>query len=89
MNKGNFVKAVALKSGLTIKDVESAYKAMMDVVEETIKEDSIILPGFGTCKLVEKQARQGVNPATKQAISIPASNNPTFKFSSAFKAKFN
>jgi len=37
------------------------------------------LVGFGTFQVMERKARRGVNPQTRQAITIPAKNVPKFK----------
>jgi len=86
MNKGDIVNAIANKAGFTLKDADEAYKAFVEAVAEALKAgDSVALAGFGTFKVKEKPARQGINPQTKQAITIPASKVPSFKFGKSFK----
>ena len=41
-------------------------------VSETKKADSFTLPGIGKLVLVKRKARMGRNPATGEAIKIPA-----------------
>ena len=41
--------------------------------------------GFGTFEVSERAAREGVNPATMEKITIPASKSPKFKAGKAFK----
>lgn len=89
MNKAEFVKAIAEKSGLSVKDAGTAYDAMTEVVAETIKKEKIVLAGFGTFELRQKAARQGINPLTKEKIHISASNMPALKFGKSFKELFN
>ena len=43
------------------------------------------LVGFGTFEAKKRGARVGRNPATKEAIEIPASTAPVFKAGKAFK----
>jgi DNA-binding protein HU-beta len=54
-----------------------------------VKGDDIQLIGFGTFTVVERAERTGHNPATKQAITIPASKSPKFKAGKALKDKLN
>ena len=49
------------------------------MVKDALKSgDSIALVGFGTFKVAERAARQGLNPRTKEAIKIPAARVPKF-----------
>lgn len=90
MNKGELVKAVADKAGMTVKDAGAAYEAFVAVVADALKKgDKVALVGFGTFELKHKAAREGINPQTKAKVTIPASNAPALKFGKAFKDLFN
>lgn len=43
------------------------------------KHDRYIIQGFGTFKVVKRKARKGVNPRTKQKITIPEKHAVKFK----------
>lgn len=86
MNKGEFIKAIAGKAEITIKEAEKVYAAFLDTVAETLRAgDQVNLAGFGTFAVKERQAREGINPLTKEKISIPATKVPSLKFGKAFK----
>lgn len=86
MNKGDLVSAIAEKAGFTLKDADEAYKAFVSSVAEALKKgEDVTLAGFGTFKVKTRAARTGINPQTKQKITIPASKVPTFKFGKSFK----
>lgn len=90
MNKTDFIKAVASKADLSIKDATAAVEAYAAVVAEALKAgDKVALAGFGTYELKQKAERAGFNPIKKEAIVIPASNAPVLKFGKAFKDMFN
>lgn len=90
MNKGQFIKAVAEEAKFTIKEAQTFYDAFVTVVTKTLKKkEKVALLGFGSFELRKKAARTGINPQTKKAVKIPASNAPAFKVSKAFKANFN
>lgn len=90
MNKGEFIKTVAEKSGLTQKDTDLAFAAFVATIEETLKAgDKIQLPGFGSFEVKTRAARNGINPQTKAVVEIPACNVPTFKFGKNFKNTLN
>jgi len=89
MNKTEFLRAVADKAGLTLKDAGRAYDAMYDVVRETLANgEKIQLVGYGTYELKCKPARECINPATKTKVKVPACKVPCFKFGKAFKELF-
>jgi DNA-binding protein HU-beta len=88
MNKTELVNAIAAKAGLTQAQAKSAIDATVEAISEAVaKGDKITLIGFGTFSVVEKGARQGINPATKQKIEIPARKAVKFKAGAELAAK--
>ena len=85
MNKTEFVKAIAEKSGLTKKEAAAAVAAALEIIADTIPEDTVSLSGFGTFGCKHRQAREGKNPRTGEMVSISAANVPFFKASKALK----
>ena len=86
MTKAELVTAIAEKTGLTKKDSEKALAAFVDSVTESLaKGESIQLVGFGTFEVRERAAREGINPRTKETITIPATKVPAFKAGRALK----
>jgi DNA-binding protein HU-beta len=64
-------------------NIEEA-NAVIDVFVEAIKEalsknDEILLVGFGRFIKSKVEARNGINPKTRQPIKIPAYMQPRFK----------
>ena len=53
------------------------------------KGDKVALIGFGTFQVVKKDAREGINPATKAKIKIPAKKVVKFKAGADLAAKVN
>ena len=49
------------------------------------KGDKVSLVGFGTFETRKRAERNGINPQTKKAIKIPATNAPVFKAGKALK----
>lgn len=80
MNKTELISAVAEKSGLSKADAKKAVDAFVDAVTEELKAGGkVALLGFGTFSAVEKAARTGVNPRTKETIEIAARKVAKFK----------
>lgn len=86
MTKAEFITAVAEKAGMTKKDTEAAVSAVIDTITDSLaKGDKIQLVGFGTFEVRERKAREGINPQTKEKISIAAAKVPAFKAGRALK----
>ena len=86
MNKTELIAAVADKAGLTKKDADKAVAAVIDAITDAVAGgDKVSLIGFGTFEVRERAERTGINPQTKQTITIAASKNPVFKAGKALK----
>ena len=86
MTKAELITAVAEKTDLTKKDSEKAVSAVFEAITETLKKgDKVSLVGFGTFEVKERAARSGINPRTKEPITIAASKSPVFKAGKALK----
>ena len=86
MNRTELISAMSEKSELTKVDTEKALKAFIDTVTEELKNGGKAqLVGFGTFEVAERAERQGRNPKTGEAITIPASKSPKFKAGKALK----
>ena len=80
MNKSELVAAIAAEAGLTKVQAQKAVEATVDAIAGALKGgDKVQLVGFGTFSVVEKAAREGVNPATGAKIQIPAKKVAKFK----------
>ena len=86
MNKNELISAMASNANMTKVDTEKALKAFIDTVTEELKNGGKVqLVGFGTFEVAERAERQGRNPKTGEAITIPASKSPKFKAGKALK----
>lgn len=87
MTKAEFVDQLAAKSGLTKKDATTVVDAFVDVVTEALqKGEDVQFTGFGKFYVQSRAARQGINPQTKQPITIEACNAPKFSAGQALKS---
>ncbi|MBO7426189.1 MAG: HU family DNA-binding protein [Clostridiales bacterium] len=90
MNKTDLIEAIAKDAKLTKKDAEAALSATMKAIETAlVKEEKVVLVGFGTFETKKRAARKGRNPSTKEVINIPASKVPSFKAGKDLKTKVN
>ncbi len=90
MNKTEFIKAIAQKADISIKDANAAIDAYQAVIIEALKAgDKVAISNFGAYELKEKPERKGFNPQSQKPITIAASRTPVLKFGKAFKEIFN
>lgn len=80
MNKSELISAIAEKSGLSKVDAKKALDATLDVISAEVKTGGkVVLVGFGTFSVSERNARKGINPRTKETIDIAAKKSAKFK----------
>lgn len=88
MNKTELANAVAAKAGLTKVQAKEAVDATLGAIAEAlVAGDKVALLGFGTFSLVEKPERTGINPRTKETITIAARKQIKFKAGSELADK--
>lgn len=80
MNKAELVAAIAAEAQMPKAQAQKALDATINAIAGALKKgENVQMIGFGTFAVVEKAARKGINPATKQAIEIPAKKAVKFK----------
>jgi DNA-binding protein HU-beta len=80
MNKTELVAKIAEGAGLSKVDAKKALEAALDAITAAVKaEDKVALVGFGTFSVSKRDARKGINHATKKTITIPAKKVVKFK----------
>lgn len=86
MTKSDVVDALAEKTGVSKKQAEAVLDAFQETVKGALqKGEKITLRGFGTFSVKQRAEKNGVNPATRERIVIPAKRVPALKFSDDFK----
>ncbi|GIV98360.1 MAG: transcriptional regulator [Herpetosiphonaceae bacterium] len=86
MHRTEFVREVARKTGLPMREVSKVINTSLDVIAETLRGgEKVVLTGFGTFEMRSRQERQGVNPKTRERITIGATRTPGFTASTTLK----
>lgn len=82
MNKKALVDVIAEKNGMTKKEANDTLELILTTISEALKDgNKVDLAGFGKFETKERKARTGINPATKEKITIAASKSVGFKSS--------
>ena len=86
MTKSDFIDKLASKTGLSKKDAGAAVDAFIDVITDALSSgEDVQFTGFGKFYVQAREARQGVNPQTKEKIKIAATKVPKFSAGTALK----
>ena len=80
MNKTELIERIAASANLSKADAKKALDATTEAIKDAlVAGDKLQLVGFGTFSTNERPAHEGMNPATKQKIQIPAKKVAKFK----------
>jgi|SaaInlLV_10m_DNA_2_1039722.scaffolds.fasta_scaffold00147_35 DNA-binding protein HU-beta len=80
MNKSELIDALSEETTFSKKDIAKVLAAFTRIVERTLqKGEKVAMTGFGTYWISHRPERVGINPATKERISLPAVSVPRFK----------
>jgi DNA-binding protein HU-beta len=86
MQKTEFIAQVADRAGVPKKQARQVIDTALDLITEQLQAgERVVLTGFGTFEVRSRQSRQGVNPQTKQAMTIAATQTPGFSASNSLK----
>lgn len=84
LSKSKIIAGMAEAAGLTRKQAGCALEALVDMAYKGAK-DGFTIPGLGKLVKVKRKARIGRNPATGEAINIPAKTVLKFRIAKAAK----
>ncbi|MGF1535271.1 MAG: HU family DNA-binding protein [Elainellaceae cyanobacterium] len=88
MNKGELVDKIAEKASVTKKEADAVLTAALEAIMDAVSDnDKVTLVGFGSFEPRERKAREGRNPKTGEAMTIPATRVPAFSAGKLFKEK--
>lgn len=76
MNKGQLIDKLAERTGFPRPQAAAIVNALFDtrsgiIAEELVQAGTVDLPGFGRFATRQRAARTGVDPRTREKISIP------------------
>ena len=90
MNKSDLIGRIAGDAGITKAQAASALNSFTTATAEALKKgDKVILVGFGTFSVSERNARTGRNPQTGATLNIAARKAPSFTAGKALKDAVN
>lgn len=86
INKTDLIERISNKTGSSKAETQNFVQAFIDTVEGALKNsEDVQITGFGKFYVQNRDAREGINPQTKQKITIPASKVPKFTAGNSLK----
>ncbi|MBE6114811.1 MAG: HU family DNA-binding protein [Erysipelotrichaceae bacterium] len=86
INKKSLAEVVANELDITKKSAAVAVDAIFNEIATTLENGGKVeISGFGKFEVKQREEREGVNPKTKERITIAASKSPVFKPSKLLK----
>ena len=90
MTKAELVKKIAEQANLTNADAKLALDSTLQAIKDAlVAGEKVQLVGFGTFAVTERPAREGINPATRQKITIAAKKVAKFKAGAELDSQVN
>lgn len=84
LTKSQILSTLAETTGFSKKDVTLLVESLVNLAYKEAKK-GFTIPGLGKLVLVDRKARMGRNPATGEAIRIPAKTVLKFRIAKAAK----
>lgn len=86
MTKTQMIASLAEATNMSKKEVAGFFDAVTELAYKEVKKNGeCIVPGFGKLVKAKRKARDGRNPATGEAIKIPAKTVVKFRLAKAVK----
>ncbi len=87
MNKGDLIEAVASELKLSKAEASRMVDTVLGCITVGLRADSKVnIVGFGTFSRRERAERRGMNPVTKEPMTIPPTKTCGFRPSGQLKA---
>ncbi len=90
MNQGDLADAVAEATGAKKAEAAKAVEAVLDAIRDGLRRgEKVGISGFGSFEAARREARQGRNPRTGEAVEIAASTTIKFKPGKGLRGALN
>ena len=90
MNKNELIDMISQNTEVSKVEAKKQLETVIETFAKVLAEgEEIKLTGFGTFSVVNRDAREGRNPQTGEAIQIPSSKSVKFKVGKSLKDVVN
>lgn len=86
MIRSELIQQLAEKTKTNQRQADAFLDALTSIVTKEVQEgEKVLISGFGTFYLAHRQARNGINPVTKEKMFIDGMAMPKFRAGEKFK----
>jgi len=86
VNKSQLAQTAAERAGVSGAEAGRVLDATLQAIEEALASgQEVTITGFGKFSVADRAARQGVNPATGERMTIAATKAPRFSAGAKLK----
>lgn len=86
LNKTQLIERIANGTDSSKSEAQKFFDQFVSTVENALKNgEEVQITGFGKFYVQKRDSREGINPQTKQKMTIPASKVPKFTAGNALK----
>jgi integration host factor subunit alpha len=90
LTKADIVEAIVEQIGFTKNHSSEIVETLLELIKSTLESgEDVLISGFGKFCVKEKETRRGRNPATGEAMMLPARRIVTFRCSRQLRDKIN
>lgn len=90
MNKAELIATIAEKTDMTKSEIETVFATTFETITEVlVKQEKVMIPGFGSFSTKVREERKGRNPATGKEMMIPKTIVSNFKAATQLKETIN
>ena len=90
MNKAELIDSIGEIADISKQAAKDALEAVLESIGTSLKKnESVVIPGFGTFDVKERAARTGRHPRTGEPLEIPKSWSVHFKVGKNLKDEVN
>lgn len=84
--KAQIIAAIAEKAEITKVQAKASLESLLDIAYAGAKKkEGFTIPGLGKLVLVQRKARTGINPKTREPMKFPAKKVVKFRIAKAAK----
>ena len=90
LTKSDLIDSVSSESGFTKKQSTDIVETIIHTIKDNLATgEDVLISGFGKLCVKQKAERKGRNPATREALMLPARKVVTFKCSGKLRDRIN
>lgn len=90
ITKASLIKSISDTANFSKQKSSTVVESLLEIIKQTLESgEDVLISGFGTFSVKDKQERKGRNPATGNDLILDARRIVTFRCSNVLRDKIN